>query len=175
MTVTMMPPVTADIPCPPWCDGDCADWDGEALHSTPATTVPVRGQTGDGQPATVEVQVFRIDTGEQAGEPAIELYTLPADNCTMTAAQARQVAAALLNAADVADGGSPAEAPALAQHLRVGDDMLTPDGWQRVIGLMVFENSGHVAVFTPQRDGDTDGWVFGLADTVTARQPGVAK
>jgi hypothetical protein len=173
MTVTMMPPAPADFPCPPWCDGQCGGWDSEPLHSTPAVKVPVRGVDGEGNPAVVEVQVFRTDTATTAGEPAIELCTLPADNCTMTPAQARQVAAALLNAVDLAAGGQPAEVPTLAQHLRIGDELLTGDGWQKVIGLMVFANSDYVAVFTPERDGDTDGWPYTLADTVTARLSGV--
>lgn len=169
MTAPTLVATSPDYPCPPWCDGKCVDdWDG-ALHSTPAMRVPVRGEQ-------VEVQVSRFDTTTGTGDATVDLYAEPTDACTMTPAQARQVAAALLNAADLADGGSPAEVPPLAQHLRVGDHLLTPDGWQRVIGVMVFENSNHVAVFTPEQDGDTDGWRYTLTDTVTARLlPGVSR
>jgi hypothetical protein len=57
-----------------------------------------------------------------------------------------------------------------AQFLRVGKQLLTPDGWQTIYGLLVFEDSDQVAVFTPEReDQRTDGWPFHFGDLVQTR------
>lgn len=170
MTVTAAPPVSADYPCPPWCDGQCIDgWEG-ALHSAEAVSVPIDGEQ-------VELVVSRFDSDGGTGQPSVSLYALPYDACNMTAAQARMVAAALLNAADLADGGSPVEVPQLAQHLRVGDHLLTPDGWQTVRALTIFPGVDSVRLFTDERNpDDSDGWPYSLTSTVTARQqPGVSR
>ena len=173
------PATATDIPCPPWCDHDCEGWvddiDGTRYHAADYVQVDATeeetGQKG------ISVSLTRLDDLDGPGTPQVHLLTgtdrILNDDWRLTPADARKLAAALLNAADVADSGQPAEVSTPAHHLRVGDQFLTPDGWQNVIGLMVFSNSDYVAVFTPERPGDTDGWPYTLADTVTARLSGV--
>lgn len=57
-----------------------------------------------------------------------------------------------------------------AENLRIGKQLLTPDGWQDIYGLVVFEDSDQVSVFTPNRPDDTtDGWRFSFGDIVRTR------
>jgi hypothetical protein len=57
-----------------------------------------------------------------------------------------------------------------AQALRLGKQLLTPDGWQTIRGLLVFADADQVTVFTDEQDDLwTDGWRFHLADPVQAR------
>lgn len=50
----------------------------------------------------------------------------------------------------------------LSQRLRIGRQLLTADGWQTIIGLMIFQETDQVVVWTPERpDDDTadrEGW-----------------
>lgn len=59
-----------------------------------------------------------------------------------------------------------------ARELRIGDLLLTADGWQRINGVVVFEDADQVTVHTPQRDDlSTDGWRMSLNQRVVVRTP----
>lgn len=59
-----------------------------------------------------------------------------------------------------------------AARLLVGQELLTPDGWQHINGLIVFRDADQVSVFTDQRDDEhTDGWRFTLNERVKVRTP----
>lgn len=110
MTVTVNAPTRASqaLPCPPWCNGACADWDDQ-MHAADTISVPVRGENDGVTAPVVDVEMSRVDDDGNPGDVVIEMFVdkagcLTADHAGMTSGQARQLAAALLNAADVADG-----------------------------------------------------------------------
>lgn len=94
-------------PCPPWCDGTCGEWtdeDGNQYHASPF--VAIKGATEHLRgPAAFDVSVTRLDS-TVVGATEVHLLAggedTPDADYTLTPAQARQLAAALLNAADAA-------------------------------------------------------------------------
>jgi hypothetical protein len=60
-----------------------------------------------------------------------------------------------------------------AHLLRVGKQLLSPDGWQTIIGLLVSQDTNQVVVWTGERpDDDTpgaEGWQFHFGDPVHTR------
>ena len=62
-----------------------------------------------------------------------------------------------------------------AENVRCGKQLLTPDGWQTVIGLLVVQETDQVVVWTPERPDDdfrgTEGWRFHFGDRVQTRLP----
>jgi hypothetical protein len=60
-----------------------------------------------------------------------------------------------------------------AAHLRLGDEVLTPDGWQTITGIMIFKDSGQVSAFTDERDPEhSDGWQFDVTAPMKIRRTG---
>lgn len=61
-----------------------------------------------------------------------------------------------------------------AQFLRVGTQLLTPDGWQTITGMLIFQeddqSADQVTIHTPERTIDnSDGWPFRFGELVTTR------
>jgi uncharacterized protein DUF6907 len=57
-----------------------------------------------------------------------------------------------------------------AQSVAVGRQLLTPDGWQTINGLLIFADADQVSVFTDERDDlMTDGWRFTFGEPVQTR------
>lgn len=61
-----------------------------------------------------------------------------------------------------------------AQFLRVGTQLLTPDGWQTITGMLAFQeddqSADQVTIHTPERTIDnSDGWPFRFGEMVTTR------
>lgn len=61
-----------------------------------------------------------------------------------------------------------------AQFLRVGTQLLTPDGWQTITGMLAFQeddqSADQVTIHTPERTIDnSDGWSFRFGEMVTTR------
>lgn len=164
------------IPCPPFCDGLCDEWydavDGSRYHGSDFHKVSA-AETDRGAENLV-VTVTRLDVDTQPGDPEIHLLMGDrhgGDDWQLTVQNARRLAAVLLNLTDAADPLPLGETPIQAQHLRVGDEILTDDGWQHIYQTLIDENNDYAAAFTPERHGeDTDGWVFKLADPVRVRR-----
>jgi hypothetical protein len=171
------PATAADLPCPDFCDGNCDGWtddeDGTRFHAGDYGDVSaveqVSGYKGVG------VSLTRLDSLDGPGAPQIHLMTgtqrITNDDWALTPADARKLAAALLNAADDAEPLPTGEQATFARDLRIGDVLLTPDGWQRIYMVLIDESANHAAAFTPERDDmDCDGWKFELGSPVTVRR-----
>lgn len=160
--------------CPDFCDGTCADWrdreeHGDAHHTSDFKIVALTESPAAG-PIDWYVSASRTDADFEVGTCDVNLLPSRCDGATMTPAEARQLAALLLNAADMADPMPFGVLPALAADLRLGDELLTDDGWQAITGLMFFKDSDQASAYTPQRDEGSDGWQFGLTDPVRIRR-----
>ena len=64
-----------------------------------------------------------------------------------------------------------------AQFLRVGTQLLTPDGWQNITGMLVFQeddqSADQITVHTPERTIDnSDGWPFRFGEMVAVAPGG---
>lgn len=160
-------------PCPAFCNDKCgefAELPGDAHHSSGFDILPIN--TGrDGETADLWVSTSRTDEDWRAGTPDVNVLT-GRDGFTLTAAKARQLAAMLMNAADNADPLPYGQMPLEAQLVRVGDEILTADGWQHVVGQMAFGDNDQVNVWTDveDHDPDTDGWEFKPGDLVRVRR-----
>jgi hypothetical protein len=151
-----------------WCVGECADPDGHYHGSDFASVTATNHNYG-----TVElsVSVHREDTTSEIGPVLISLFTGHHD-FTVAPSVARQLAACLLNDADMADPLPPGVTVTGASALRLGDELLTGEGWQRIRGLMMFQDPEQVTAFTDEHDEDEgNGWDFCLDDLVRVRRP----
>lgn len=160
--------------CPDFCDGTCVEWPeekGDAHHTSGFTTLTVpsdrRGETLD-----LDVSVSRTDDDFQVGTLDVNLLGFNHGGATLTAAHARQLAAMLLNAADLADPLPSGVMVTPAGRVRIGDEIDTPDGWQTVNGLLIFPDADQAALFTPEKDDiDSDGYQHSMLDPVRVRRP----
>lgn len=167
-------PINEPLPCPVFCDGDCADWQVEdgGYHASGFTLVDAYN-FGRKDDVEMSISVVREDKEGVLGQPEIHLITgdLGGEDLVLTATRARRFAVLLLNAAGTADPTPSGVLLMTASALRLDDELLTDDGWQKVIGLMFFDDSGQASVFTAERDPeDSDGWPFDLADPVKVRR-----
>jgi hypothetical protein len=152
-----------------WCVGECPDFNGH-YHGSDFAVAAITGSYFRG--TDLSVSVHRQDTADEVGAVLISVLT-GTDDIVLTAQQARQHAAHLLNAADLADPLPLGETVTTAGLVRLGDDLLTGDGWQTVRGLLLFTDSDQAAAYTDERDDETgDGWEFQLDDVVTVRRRG---
>lgn len=186
MTQTITKPEMIDIPiglvampdCPAFCNHTCETWDdgeGNSHHVSDDFTVTTSGGR-PGAKVDLYVCVSRTDQDYEAGAPEVNI--IPdhlANGSAMTAAEARKLAATLLNAADLADPIPNDVLVVAASSVRLGDAVLTEDGWQNVVGQMAFVETdtshGQVNVWTDERDPETEGWLFDPADPVKVRRP----
>lgn len=151
-----------------WCEGDCTDAD--PYHRAAFAFIPGLTFTARGWVETSKDLDIRFDENEgDSSRPLILLDT----STGMTANQARIAAAHLLNAADVIDPLPVGVTATVAAQVRIGDELLTEDGWQKVIGLAFFADTEQASIFTPERGGDadgTDGWDLSFNDPVKVRR-----
>ena len=174
-------------PCPPWCTTTCttADHHGDAvMHHAEPTAVPSVPDQTNVPHGVVTVRPWRIDELDRPSTAGIELAvdkarTLMEDHATLTAAQARQLAAALLDSADALDPAPVGEVDVPVTQVRIAD-LLSVDGqWLYVYGVDVDEPSCDVSLFVtvdaetvPEVDGDEHPHRFQLTDWVRVRRPG---
>lgn len=201
MTQTITEPEAIDIPIElidtksctaqyPWCGGECNDqvevepgdeeWQEDAYHCGAVAQLPMlRFTAGGWKDLNDATLLVRHDENEGDTSQPLILIDYPYRECgpAMTAEQARRNAAALLNAADLLDPIPAGVLVIAASAVRIGDSILTDDGWQNVVGQMVFAETGdseaQVNVWTDNydHDPDTDGWKFDPADPVKVRRP----
>jgi hypothetical protein len=176
-TISDEPASDTRLTCPDavaFCNGGCRDWDegnGTTFHGSDFDFVPAVSH--DRGESVMSVSVTRADENHIAGEPKVQIITADfGDNLTLTAAEARRLAALLLNSADDADPIPTGVLLIAASAVRIGDLLLTPDGWQQVTGQMTFAGPYQVSIYTEQRDLDsTDGWQYdGLTEAVKVRR-----
>ncbi|MDZ5443776.1 hypothetical protein U2F26_13690 [Micromonospora sp. 4G57] len=90
--------------CPPWCASDCRDWAEGAQHHA-STFADVQAVSHVDGPVTLSVSATRVDRPGQDPAPSVNLLIGPdgrisMDDLALTPEHARQLAAALLTAAD---------------------------------------------------------------------------
>lgn len=182
MTQTISAPIDLDTattatepPCPDFCDSTCDEWGPTDLHHTSGFTTVT---AADGQGSTdLDVSVSRTDANHTAGEHVVNLLSLDHNfGLELTASLARQLAALLLNAADMADPLPLGVLAVQAQHVQIGDQIRTEDGWQNVVGQMAHlaseDYGAQASVWTDSEDhgDDTDGWMHQPTDVVMVRR-----
>lgn len=164
-----------------WCDRDCNerdgledDWDDDAYHRGTVAQLSMMRFTPNGWRDLNDVTLtVRHDENEGDDSRPLILIDYPVRDCTpaMTAEQARKNAAWLLNAADLLDPLPAGVVVTTAMKVRIGDELLTDDGWQKVIGLLLFADIEQASFYTPERHADTgDGWDFSFNDPVKVRR-----
>ncbi len=184
MTALLIEPTYVDIPvelfdadeatCTAgygWCAGDC-DTD-DAYHCGTLAFLPMlRFTTGGWVEADDVSLLLRHDENEGDGSQSLIMLdgSITLSN-GMTAKHARTFAAWLLNAADLIDPLPTGAMATTADKVRIGDDLRTEDGWQKVTGVMFFADTDQASIFTTQRDPDTDGWGLSFNDPVMVRRP----
>lgn len=152
-----------------WCLGECADYDGH-YHGSDFAAVDAAGHHHAA--AELSVSIHREDRDDEIGPVQISILTRH-DDLVVTAAAARQFAAHLMNAADTVDPLPAGVTVTTVSALRLGDDLLTDDGWQTIQGLVFFADCGQASVFTDERDDEnSDGWQLQVDDAVKARRSG---
>lgn len=163
--------------CPDWCAGGCDEWsdtEGSRYHGSDFRTVAARSHM-DGN-AEIAVSATRLDEPDAEPVKTVNMLIGPSgrismDDVSLTPEQARELAAALIEAADDADPLPAGVHAVAARDLRLGDTVLTEGGWQRAYMLIIDESADHVAAFTDEKDDtDTDGWTFKLTDVVKVRR-----
>ncbi|WP_106129430.1 DUF6907 domain-containing protein [Pseudosporangium ferrugineum] len=152
-----------------WCNGDCHEWE-DLHHSSGFDTMAARA--GAETETTISVSVYRTDIADEPGP--VEICLL-ADSTTselvFTPARARQLSAMLMNAADDADPAPHGVLNIPAGQVRIGDEIDTPDGWQKVNGLLIFPSADYAALFTPEKDDvDSDGYQHSTTAPVRVRR-----
>lgn len=102
--------VPTSLPCPPWCQlpaghGFDAEYGGELHRSHEAATADFRFTGPEGAPINVSVRLLSIESApEPDGPPSTSPPVVYLDEAEgLAGPQARQVAAALLDAADMWD------------------------------------------------------------------------
>lgn len=161
------------LDCPDFCDGSCTDWNdrpGNLHHTSGFDTLTV----GD---RDIDISTSRSDEDGKAGEHVVNMLSLHrAVELTMSPGTARQLAAMLLNAADAGNPLPDGVLAVEAKQVRIGDDIFTPSGWQKVVGQMAFfaggDSDAQVNVWTDDydHDPDTNGWEFQPGDIVQVRR-----
>lgn len=152
-----------------WCEGDCQD----GYHSSQFAMVSAeRWSRGAGWLDTEVWTSVYINDEDGQTEPKLSLLVDDfAEEVRYTPAQARTQAAALLNAADLAEPlplGVMWTAPEL---IHLDDELLTGDGWQKVTGVMAFAGDDTIRIFTPERDPEGgDGWELDAMELVQIRR-----
>lgn len=154
-----------DLLCPPYCDGTCVEWNdkpGNGHHTSGFQHLELGGNDWT-------VSTFRTDEGGTAGTHQIHVGDYSRE-VVLDAPETRQFAAVLLNAADMADPLPYGVLSIPAAQVRIHDEVSTPDGWQTVIGQMVFGD--YVSVWTDDEahDPDTSGWEYQPGDLVQVRR-----
>ena len=160
-----------------FCDGTCREY-GDGYHSSGFTYLTVKRWTmgpkrAGFRNAQLSVSVYRDATkNRKLGKPKVTVITdeLRGDQLALSPARARMLAAHLLNAADAADPIPTGVLVVAASAVRLGDDLLTADGWQKVVGQMVFVDQTNVWTDDRDHDPETDGWFFQPGDPVKVRR-----
>lgn len=194
-------PLSETTDCPPWCRGGCTPdkADGHIYHVSAYRDL-------DGVP-DVDLAVSRLDDEDTGpGAATVDLF-INRTAAELTPAQARTLAGMLHDHADTLDPQppqgfphmlTPVEALALAEELReralaaagprgvempvelvrLGDQILTPNGWETVEihdvdGWLKPEAARHaVRVNTDAHDEDDQAYRFPIGTTVHARAGG---
>jgi hypothetical protein len=182
MTLTITEP-TIDVPVEivdaqtctaayAWCNGECHEDD--PYHYGAVAWLSMQHFTPRGWVESDDASVLlRHDENEgDASTPLVMVDGAITLSHGMTASQARQNAAWLLNAADLLDPLPAGVMATTAVKVHIGDELLTEDGWQKVTGLLFMADSEQASIFTPERnDEDTDGWDLSFNDPVKVRRP----
>jgi hypothetical protein len=172
-------------PCPSWCAGECVPENhfGDAVLHTLDIDVPSTPDQIDAPDGTVTVQTWRIDNLDEPSSAGVTIDVSDAaglfgESAVLSAAQARRLAAELLNAADRIDQASVGEMDVLATDVKIGDLYQVGGEWLHVYMVSADEASGTADIFTtvdpscfPECDGDEDPHQFSLTDTVRVRRP----
>lgn len=168
-----------------WCNGDCREqeprdpgdeeWQDDAYHCGAVAHLAMLRFTAGGWKDLNDVSlIVRHDENEGDDSQPLIYIDYPYRECgpAMTAQQARQNAAWLMNAADLLDPLPAGVTATTAVQVRIGDELLTDDGWQKVTGLLFMADSEQASIFTPERNGeDSDGWDLSFNDPVKVRRP----
>jgi hypothetical protein len=126
---------TAGGACPAWCvfDHDRSEEPVMVLHESPSAIIEISGASEAGIPEWIDVMTTQYspeESGELPEPPAVELSCHRGSRyrvTTLTAEEARQLAASLLTAAAHADSGPrphgprPAKAPGMNPPGKYGD------------------------------------------------------
>lgn len=168
-----------------WCDGeDCNDetpedaedgWEPDVFHSGVVAWLHMLRFTRRGWKDLGDVSlIVRHDENEgDDSQPLVRIHYPYSDSGpAMTPEQARINAAWLMNAADILDPLPAGVMVTTAVNVRIGDELLTGDGWQTVNGLVVDGEVEFVTIFTPEENLDAgNGWDFSFNDPVKVRRP----
>ncbi|MFY1673652.1 hypothetical protein ACN27G_27460 [Plantactinospora sp. WMMB334] len=179
--VAFVPPqrtrVPAVTPCPLFCDRNHQpDPDGSIDHSGEIGELIAAHDNIASRDVETAVTAYRLDIPGQPSMPEVLLDIavpgqMPYAHLSWTPTNARRQAGVLVEAADMVDPLPVGETWEPARHVRVGDEILTGDGWQHVYMLLICERDRQVSLWTPERDGDTDGWEYDTADLIRVRRP----
>lgn len=178
MTLVATPdPEPTNAGCPEgvaFCSGVCTEYD-DGYHSSDFTYLQVkRWQGGEYRKSSLSVSVYREATKRgKLGKAKVTVITgdFASDQLSLTPARTRMLAAHLLNAADLADPIPAGVLTVAASAVRLNDEILTADGWQTVVGQMVFVDQVNVWTDDYDHDPDTNGWSYQPADLVQVRRP----
>jgi hypothetical protein len=184
MTITPIRPDVAaplflapEVTLPPWithptyCDGTCPEWydkqDESIFHTGEFGTVDA--YNGDTEkPVEVTVTASRFDMLTERGES--EVHVLGGYDLMFKPNAARQFGSMVAAAAEAVDPLPVGETQVQARHVLVGDEILTDDGWQHVYLTLITEYDDPAYLFTPERDGDTDGWSYSPTTPIRVRR-----
>lgn len=141
---------------------------------TQAAAPDVKASVFDHPDVDLSTSVTRLDFPDVMGTPEVHLLANPTTDLILTPANARKAAANLLNAADLAEPLPVGASHIVAEDIRVGDEIDTPDGWQTAYMILVDARDQHVSIFTSERDDSyTDGWQHEWGDPLIVRRPQV--
>lgn len=175
MTQTFMEPTT--VTCSAgydWCD----DEPDRGYHTTHFHYADgERYRTSGWEKTKISASLY-VDDNESTDLPTVGLIIDDAvtrdsvGEVRLAPAQARKLAADLMNVADLAEPLPAGVMATCPDRLHLGDELLTDDGWQTITGLMIFTDSEpDVQVFTAERDVDnSEGWAYSLEDLVQIRR-----